>query len=144
MNSFTTRFLTTADEMVPYFDLVVQMGYTFNREQYRAYLDEMIPHGYSQLVVLDGAVAVGLSGIWINTKLFSGRYVELDNVIVDAGYRSRGIGKILCEAIETYARERGCRVAVLDAYVENFPAHKFYYRQGYVARGYHFLKKLDG
>ena len=120
----------------------MQMGYELSIQQYKSYLEEMIPKGYHQLVLLEGSKAVGLSGYWLNVKLFSGPYVELDNVIVDAGYRSKGIGKLLCEQIEKKARENGCKMAVLDAYVENFRAHQFYYRQGYIARGYHFLKKL--
>ena len=32
---------------------------------------------------------------------------------------------------------------MLDAYVENFKAHKFYYREGFIARGFHYLKKLN-
>ncbi|HEX2608954.1 MAG TPA: GNAT family N-acetyltransferase [Flavisolibacter sp.] len=142
MTSYTLRWLTTADDMLPYYNLVLQLGYSFTPEQYRGYLEQMIPKGYHQLVVLHEDKAVGMSGYWINIKLFSGPYVELDNVVVDEAYRNAGIGKILCEAIEKKAAEQGCTVAVLDAYVENFKAHRFYYRQGYIARGYHFLKKL--
>jgi len=31
---------------------------------------------------------------------------------------------------------------MLDAYVENFKAHRFYYRHGFHARGFHYLKRL--
>jgi len=142
METYQYQFLQTADEMTPYYDLVMQMGYLLGREQYKSYLEEMIPKGYRQLVILEGSKAVGLSGYWINTKLFCGRYVELDNVVVDIAYRSKGVGAILCEKIEAEAKALGCNVAVLDAYVENFRAHSFYFRHNYIIRGYHFLKQL--
>lgn len=142
MQTYQLQWLYTAEEMLPYYDLVVQMGYKFSRDTYHSYLTEMIPKGYHQLVILDGPTAAGLSGYWLNTKLYCGRYVELDNVIVDEAYRSKGVGRILCEQIEQKARELGCQVALLDAYAENFRAHQFYFRQGYIIRGYHFLKHL--
>jgi ribosomal protein S18 acetylase RimI-like enzyme len=143
MNRYTLLWLSATADMLPFYELVIQMGYTFSKEQYEEMLNEMIPHGYYQLVVLEGDEAVGLSGYWINTKLYSGRYVELDNVIVHRDHRSKGIGELLCREIERVARERDSQVAILDAFVENFRAHRFYYRQGYIARGYHYLKPLD-
>ena len=142
MENYTHRFLYRIEEMLPYYDLVVQLGYSFTASEYPRLLNEMIPQGYRQVVILEGEKAIGLSGIWINTKLFSGKYAELDNVIVDPAYRNKGVGHLLCQLVEAHAREQNCRIAVLDAYVENFAAHRFYYREGYIARGSHFLKKL--
>ena len=44
--------------------------------------------------------------------------------------------------LEAEAKRKGCKILMLDAYVENFSGHKFYYREGFIARGFHFLKKL--
>jgi flagellar motor switch protein FliG len=37
----------------------------------------------------------------------------------------------------------GCKVVALDAYTNNFPAHKFYYNLGFVPKGFHFIKFLE-
>lgn len=140
----TFRELFTAEEMLAYLVLIQEMYPAMTVEKYREYLDEMLSNSYGQVVVLDGEKPVALSGFWINVKLFSGRYIELDNVIVSKAYRSKGIGKLLSEWVIKKGKETDCEYAVLDAYVENFGAHKFYYKQGFVARGYHFVRPLNG
>ena len=55
---------------------------------------------------------------------------------------SKGIGEALVKWMEAEARAQGCKLLMLDAYVENFKAHRFYYRQGFHARGFHYLKHL--
>ena len=129
--------------MLPHFDLVRQLGYEFDLERYAALLDEMIPSGYCQMAVFEDEACIALAGYWYQTRLYCGRYVELDNVVVSAAYRSQGIGQILCRAIEEEGRKNGCRVANLNAYVVNAAAHRFYYREGYSILGFHFTKPLN-
>jgi GNAT superfamily N-acetyltransferase len=142
MKPFNYSILRTVEEMLPYHDVVIQMPYAFDLRQYETYLGEMIPNGYHQMVVLEGQECIGLAGFWISTKLYCGRYVELDNVIIIKGRQGLGIGKLLCAYIEAEAVKLGCTTALLDAYVENNAAHKFYFREGYRIRGYHFFKNL--
>ena len=69
--------------------------------------------------------------------------MEIDNLVIDEKYRSAGIGKSLCDWMVKTAKQEGCETAMLDAYVENSAAHRFYYREGYIARGFHFIKKIN-
>lgn len=103
----------------------------------------MIPHNYKQVAVFDGDVCVGLSGFWTGTKLWCGKYIELDNFIVHPDHRSKGIGKLITDYINIKATEIGCTNIVLDAYTTNFAAHRFYYNQGYGPKGFHFVKILN-
>ena len=64
-------------------------------------------------------------------------------MIVDPQYRGVGIGQQLMDWVETYAHKEGCEIMVLDAYVTNHPAHRFYQRNGYQIIGYHFVKSLQ-
>ncbi len=79
----------------------------------------------------------------INTKIYSGKYVELDNVVTDENYRGKEIGKLLCNYVLTIAKQNNCKTAMLDAYLENHQAHHFYEREGFVKKGFHFIKKLQ-
>jgi hypothetical protein len=36
----------------------------------------------------------------------------------------------------------GCKTAMLDAYIGNEAGHRFYEREGFSKRGFHFLKTL--
>ena len=105
-------------------------------------LEEMLNNGYRMIGVFDADKCIGVSGFWLGTKLYSDKYLEADNVVIDKGYRSKGIGKLLMDWLEEEAKRKGCKMLMLDAYVENFSGHKFYWREGYTARGFHFLKKL--
>ena len=44
---------------------------------------------------------------------------------------------------QTYAKKNSCNWIELNSYVHNFPSHKFFYNQGFVAKGYHFVKELN-
>lgn len=112
-------------------------------EKYKSYLEAMIPQNYTQVAVFDGKECVGLTGLWYGIKLWSGKYMEIDNFIVHPNHRSKGIGKMLTDYVTEKATELNCTMIVLDAYTQNFTAHRFYYNQGYNPRGFHFIKTLN-
>lgn len=112
-------------------------------EKYEGFLSDMIPKNYRQVAVFDGETCVGLSGFWFGTKLWTGKYIEIDNFIVHPDFRQKGIGKLISEFIDEKAKELHCTCIVLDAFTGNFPAHRFYYNQGYVPKGFHFIKTID-
>lgn len=137
----TVQHVFSKEDFQKSFEILFFLYPDMDKDQYMNFLEDMTGD-YSQLQVYDEGKLVGVAGLWVNAKLFSGKYIEMDNVVVRPDYRSKGIGKLLCQETERIGVEKGCNLVVLDAYVENFSAHKFYYRQGYIARGYHFLKKL--
>lgn len=112
-------------------------------EKYQSYLAEMVPRNYNQVAVFEKETCLGLTGYWFGTKLWSGKYLEIDNFVVCAKHRSKGIGKLICDYIEQKAFDLNCSMIVLDAFATNFPAHRFYYNQGYGPKGFHFVKILD-
>lgn len=91
---------------------------------------------------LDNELVGVLSG-WITVRLYSGKQLEIDNVIIDRKKQSMGLGKQVLEKIEKWAKEHGCLSVELNTYVENRRSHKFYFKQGYEILGYHFVKTLS-
>lgn len=132
--------LETVEDMLAHLDVMKFLYPDFEEETYRLCLQEMVPHNYRQVAVFEKGQCIALSGYWTNVKLWSKKYLELDNFVVHPDYRSKGVGKRITDYMDLKAKEIGASMIVLDAYVENFGAHKFYYAQGYVARGYHFIK----
>lgn len=137
------RELTTKEEMLGNFALIREMYPSITLEQYSNELDVMLPHNYGQVAIYDGEICAGLTGYWIGSKLWCGKYMELDNVVVAAAYRRQGIGERLFQHMEAKAKGLGCTMLALDSYTDNFPAHKFFYAQNYVPRGFHFIHILD-
>ena len=139
---YVFRILTLKSEMLPHYALIRQLSPGVTVERYTFLLDDMLQHGYRMVAVFESETCVGISGIWVATKIYSGRYLEMDNVVVADTHRSKGIGKLLTDFIEKLALAEGCETIMLDAYLENEKAHAFYEREGFARRGYHFLKRI--
>jgi GNAT superfamily N-acetyltransferase len=97
------------------------------------------PHYHVFGAFVEGKLAA-VAGAWIATKIWCGKYLELDNLVVDPGIRSSGLGTALIQYLEGFAREEGCNLAVLDSYTSNHPSHRLYHRLGFEIWGFHFVK----
>lgn len=140
--TLTIKEVKTEKEMLALFPMMKHLSARANKKDYARMLPDMLKGGYRMVAVLEGKKCIGLSGFWIGTKLYSGKYIEPDNVVIHKEYRSKGIGKKLLVWLEREGRKNGCKTIMLDAYLENTAGHKFYEREGYAAKGYHFMKKI--
>ncbi|WP_339702374.1 GNAT family N-acetyltransferase [uncultured Marixanthomonas sp.] len=102
----------------------------------------MSQENYECLGIYDSGKLMGICGLWFQTRHYAGKSMELDHVYIDDEYRSKGVGKKLMEYVTRYAAEKECNWVELNTYAHNFASHKFYYNQGFVAKGYHFVKEL--
>ncbi len=132
----------SADELPRMLPLIETLNPAVSPQVLRQRLAEMLASHYRVFgLELDGQL-VGLCGAWLTTRLYSGRQVELDNVIIQAELRGRGLGTALVEHVEGWARQQGCESVELNTYVTNPLSHKFYFQAGYTILGYHFQKPL--
>jgi GNAT superfamily N-acetyltransferase len=131
------------DEAYDILTLVGTRNPSVDADELRSRLDEMLTYGYRCIGAFVDGKLVGVAGFWIGSRFYCGKYIDVDNVVVDEAYRSRGIGGRMMRWLEEYGVGIGCKVCVLDSYVTLAGAHKFYFREGYHILGYHFSKKLD-
>ncbi len=108
------------------------------RERLETILRES-PH-YQLFGAFIGAQLFGVAGAWIATKVWCGKYLEIDNIVVDPNHRSSGIGGLMIAHLEEIARQNDCEIAVLDSYTANHASHRLYHRAGFHIGGFHFLK----
>jgi hypothetical protein len=85
---------------------------------------------------------VGISSGWITVRFYSGKQLEVDNVIIDNSLQSKGLGKQFFDFIENWAKENSCETIELNTYVQNSKSHKFYFNLGYSILGFHFWKHV--
>lgn len=85
---------------------------------------------------------VAVAGYRIDTKIYAGRFMYVDNLCVAESARSTGIGRGVIEHLEGIARQKGCSKCILDTYTSNTKSHRFYYREGYEIWGFHFVKSI--
>ncbi|KAB8152650.1 GNAT family N-acetyltransferase [Kordia sp. TARA_039_SRF] len=129
-----------ASIILPYLDIMNQQKVPMDLLQAR--FEEMLSQNYEAFAIYDRDQLIGCFGLWSMTRHYCGKSLEPDHVYIEDAYRSKGIGAKLFQWIEAYGKEKGVTTIELNTYIENFPSHKFYYNQGFVARGYHFLKKI--
>jgi GNAT superfamily N-acetyltransferase len=70
------------------------------------------------------------------------RKLYVDDLVTAPDRRGQGIGAALLGELERRAREAACRVLDLDSGADREDAHRFYFREGMVIRGFHFLRRL--
>ena len=135
--------LTTYDEMVLQHEMILHLYETMSLEKYQNYLQEMVANNYKQLAIFENDICVAMTGFWTGTKLWTGKYIEIDNFIVHPDHRMKGLGKIMTDYLSEKAKDLSCTCIVLDAFTGNFKAHRFYYNQGYSPKGFHFIKTIN-
>ena len=141
-NKILIRIISDS-EVFSIIPLLQKLGnYKVSEKLLKDRLQEMTQQNYECLGIFDEEKLIGTCGLWFQTRHYAGRRLEMDHVIIDDAYRSHGIGKMMVEYISDYAKKKSCNWIELNSYVHNFPSHKFFYNQGFVAKGYHFVKEL--
>lgn len=104
---------------------------------------EMSQQSYECVGIYDSEKLIGICGLWYQTRHYAGKSVETDHVFIEEEYQSKGIGKQLMDFVESHTLTKNCNWIELNTYVTNTASHKFYYNQGFVIKGYHFIKKIN-
>ncbi len=130
--SLTVRVATPAD--APQIArLSGQLGYPATPKEVAQRLAHL--EGDSQHVVYVAEIAPGQVVAWIHVEechlIESDARAEINGLVVEEGHRSRGMGRILMQYAEQWARARGCRAVVLRSNVIRTRAHVFYEKLGY-------------
>lgn len=99
--------------------------------------------GYRLLAAWQDGAIVGLAGYRQMDNLIYGRFVYVDDLVVSASLHRSGIGEQLLRAARQQAVAAQCRHFVLDTGLHMALAQRFYFRQGLLARGMHFVEPLS-
>ena len=98
--------------------------------------------GYRILAAWREGTPIGLAGYRIEENLIHGRFIYVDDLVTAEGERRHGVGARLLDAVATEGRRLGCGRLVLDTALDNVLAHRFYYRQGLLARALRFSREI--
>jgi ribosomal protein S18 acetylase RimI-like enzyme len=130
-------------EFASLYPLIRQLNETLSEDEYAVRLQHMRADGYRCVGAYHKNTLVGASGFWIGWRFWCGKYIDMDNFVVDANQRGKGIGRTLLTWLEEKGREEQCDQMVLDAYMTNFSANKFYVQNNFLQLGYHMIKPLN-
>lgn len=120
-----------------------QLNPNLTLEQIKNYLLQMFDlETYNCFGIFLNGKLVGISSAWSTVRLYSGKQLEVDNVVIDSSQQSKGLGKLFFEFIEDWAKKNEYKTIELNTYVQNSKSHKFYYNLGYSILGFHFWKNI--
>ncbi|GAE88918.1 GNAT family N-acetyltransferase [Acetivibrio straminisolvens] len=104
-------------------------------------LDEYIKSNQAVLIgAIEGENLVGF--IWIYRHEYFGEIrMHVNQIIVDRGYKGKGIGKRLLEEAEKKALETGINVIDLFVSEKNIEAMNFYKKSGFITER-RYMKKM--
>lgn len=126
--------------------LTSQLGYDVPDAEVAARLARILPGAGQRFFVAehDGR-PVGWLHAAITEYVETGRFVVVAGLVVDRGARRTGIGALLMQHAEAWARELGCPVVRLSSSAGRTAAHRFYERLGYtiIKTQFSFAKSLD-
>jgi len=137
------RYVDQEDDVWTCYPLIRQLRPHLDSEQeFLRRWQHQTSQGYRLLVLWHGTQPVGLAGFRVQDNLVHGRFVYVDDLVIDASRRSLGYGKILIERLKAEAKLLGCAKLLLDAAMSNTLGHRFYYRQGLLATALRFSMTL--
>lgn len=111
--------------------LLVQLGYEVPLGHVEARLQDRDPDRAFLVAVVPRVGVVGTATVSERPALLAVRRAEIESVVVEDEYRGNGIGALLVQAAEAWARRRGCTTVRLLSNVVRERAHRFYGRLGY-------------
>ncbi|MGA4859309.1 GNAT family N-acetyltransferase [Streptomyces koyangensis] len=85
---------------------------------------------------------VAVAGWRVIANTSAVRKLYVDDLVTAEGARSTGAGRELVAYLEDRARELDCRVLDLDSGTQRTDAHRFYLRERFSIRAFHFTKLL--
>lgn len=133
----------TIDRLDELSQLALHLNKNYTVDELKKHFTEMFTYNnYHCFVLEDNGKIIAITSGWETVRLYCGKQLEVDNVLVDPTIQSKGIGSFFFEKIDEWAKQRNFDTIELNTYVENYRSHKFYFNKGYKILGFHFQKKL--
>jgi GNAT superfamily N-acetyltransferase len=95
-----------------------------------------------QLAYLTDGEIKAVAGFRISEWLAGGKYLEIEDLAVKSGERSKGYGGELFDWLVQHARENRCLQVRLVSRVNRLDAHRFYLRKGMNLEAHYFSMNL--
>ncbi|SAL37695.1 N-acetyltransferase GCN5 [Caballeronia arvi] len=142
--SITFRHLDAPDDWTRAFDVMKELRpHLTDADAFCAQMRRQREESYRLLAACDDAGTIlGLAGYRTQTNTLYGRFVYVDDLVVTSRLQRSGIGACLLDKVREIARHSRCAHFVLDTGLHMALAQRFYYRNGLLAKGMHFVEPL--
>ena len=134
----TVRLAETDPEIAACFPVVHQLRPHLDADSFLVRVRGQGRAGYRLAYVEAGGRPVAVAGFRIFETLYSGRVLNVDELVTLDSERSRGHGAKLLRWLRERAEAESCDSFELDSGVQRADAHRFYEREGLKVSAYHF------
>src|SRR5271154_6276012 len=124
------RIAKTAAEIDRCFPVMHQLRPKLVAEEFVGRIQLQQAEGYQLAFVEHDDAIVSVAGFRLQTVLWSGRTLYVDDLVTDEAVRSKGHGEAMLKWLIAFAREAGCDTFSLDSGTQRHQAHAFYFRNG--------------
>lgn len=139
----TIKQLTTEQEWMDAFAVIVQLRTELTVEKYLQLLKEMTQDGYMLFALFENKKMIVVAGLSWRVNFYSERHIFVYDLVTDEQYRSGGYGEKLLHDLHQWGKENGAHYIALESGIQRNSAHRFYEeRLGYEKWCYSFRKAL--
>ncbi|MEH2295086.1 GNAT family N-acetyltransferase [Nostoc sp.] len=124
------------------FPVISQLGRHLEQAKFVEQVRYQMKEGYKLAFMEVEQQAVAVAGFRISMCLASGKFLYIDDLVVDELKRSQGYGQQLFQWLIEYAKNHQCEHLSLDSGVQRFAAHRFYLMQRMSITSHHFSMEL--
>ena len=117
-------------DLEPLKNLMAELGYSVELIDLENNINTIHKNGGEIFIAENQNNVIGSVCVILDARLAEGIYAEVVSLIVSENYRRKGIGKILVEKAENWARKRVNKIRVRANEIRE-STHSFYISQGY-------------
>jgi len=132
------RLLSTADEIMSSFDVMVQLRPHLSQEGYLERIRQQQAQGYRLAAAIADNRVKAVAGFRVVENLAWGKFLYLDDLITDEGSRRHGYAQALWQWLVEWGKQEHCEQFHLDSGVVRHAAHRFYLKNGMDITCHHF------
>ncbi len=138
----TVDFATTSSSIQSCYPVMSQLRPHIAADAFEQQVRRQMEDGYRLVRLEDEGAVRAVAGFRILESLAGGRFMYIDDLVVDESHRSAGYGGSLFDWLVERARAEGCGELHLDSRVHRFDAHRFYLCRRMVIAAHHFQMDL--
>jgi ribosomal protein S18 acetylase RimI-like enzyme len=135
------RECNTDQEILATYPVIKQL-YGIPDAEYLAYIKEMQAVDYRIIAAYVEDKPVAVVGFRVGRRLYCGKYLHIDNLIIDNTHRGHGFARGLLRWLHKEAERLDCDTLLADSYVDNYPAQRLFLNEGYHIRGFHLKQNI--
>ena len=124
------------------YDVLKELRPHLCREQFIETIRSLEVGANFKLVYLTDSTIKTVAGVRIAEWLYSGKYLEIEDLITTESERSKGYGGVLFDWLHNYAKANQCDQLRLVSGVARESAHRFYLRKGMIFEAKYFSINL--